>query len=113
MDPHRMIEEPPVVFHLQDGPRRAYARICLWPDPLGWVLTDISVPFDEQARGYGSNLLQQVADFADAQSIDITLEPQPAGGWMDVEDLIAWYGRWGFRYDEEGLLRRKPKEGYA
>ena len=93
-----------------DGPRgRAYARVSLWPEPLGWVLTDIVVPLAHQQQGHGSELLREVTTWADRNARELTLSPAPEGGWMDYAEIIAWYERHGFSWDDDQILRRTPR----
>lgn len=85
---------------------RAYARLSHWPDPLGWALTDIFVPWNDQGKGIGRDLMREVLEWADSQNVDVCLSIAPSGGKMDHEALEAWYRRVGFEWDSH-ILRRK------
>ena len=83
----------------------AYARICKWPEPLGWVLTDVVVNHRHQGKGYGSHLMRLATEWADRHQVELTVLPAPVGGWMDYDEIVAWYERWGFTWNNE-LLKR-------
>lgn len=109
------IELPPPdeIFTIELGGTRAYARLAYWFDPLHWVLTDITVPFAHQGHGVGSRLLSMVIKHADDRQIDICLSIQPESGWMNYNELEAWYGRYGFVWTDGIMKRHHTKQEIA
>jgi hypothetical protein len=56
-------------------------------------------------RGFGSELMQRICDFADVQEKHITLLPVANSG-MPLKKLHAWYERFGFEDFESGMIRK-------
>lgn len=101
------LELPPADknFTVEVGKTRAYARLAYWFEPLNWTLTDIHVPMTYQGQGVGSKLLRMVTSYADEEGIDIRLNVQPGGGWMNYEELVQWYNRHGFVWEDSIMTR--------
>jgi GNAT superfamily N-acetyltransferase len=76
-------------------------------------LFNLRVSDDERGQGAGSAALRRALEFADRRGLTTRLSPEP-----DEEDrfdqLVAWYGRFGFREGAggwEGYLERAPGAG--
>lgn len=72
----------------------------------------IKVPEESRGLGYASILLKQVIDYADRNQLLIQLEVP----WTDygdtglsVDELEAWYKRYGFIYDGNLFFNREPR----
>ena len=72
-----------------------------------WTITRINVPEKERGQRYGSLLLWRICKEADAELRSLQLEPDPSGP-LDRDQLIAWYGRYGFRMTDAGYMKRMP-----
>jgi GNAT superfamily N-acetyltransferase len=72
-----------------------------------YVITRINVMERYRGQGYGTKILNQILEDADAEGVTLYLEPSPSGG-LSLEELKAWYERHGFT---EGVwhMRRKAR----
>ncbi len=80
-------------------------------NPTLHLITRVIVPVESRRRGYGSQLMEQVCEDADDDGVTLTLEPQPYTNSMSVDQLIAWYAKFGFHPDNVniGALAREPR----
>jgi len=90
----------------------AIADLSLQPDGA-WYINRINVPEEFRGKGYGTRLLKQVLQDADAEGAILLLDPVPSGG-LSRRELTDWYLRYGFEIrprpgDGLGLLERVPK----
>lgn len=67
----------------------------LFYEGVTWIHR-INVPKEARGNGYGSQLLQQLLDDADAEGVTLGLEIGPSDG-LGYEELEAWYMRRGFQ----------------
>jgi GNAT superfamily N-acetyltransferase len=76
----------------------------------GWTITRINVPSygDVRGKGHGTALLKRILADADAEGVELWLEPSPSDG-LDYDQLVAWYKRHGFEMTELGYMIRKPR----
>jgi ribosomal protein S18 acetylase RimI-like enzyme len=66
----------------------------------GYLLTRINVPVQHRGLGYGTMLLLECLQSADAEGAVIVLEISPSDG-LNFEELGAWYTRYGFIRQED------------
>jgi len=73
-----------------------------------WTITRINVPAKHRGQGYGSKLLRQILEEADAEGVTLQLEISPSDG-LNYGQLWDWYKRHGFMRHESGYMRRRPR----
>ena len=73
-----------------------------------WTITRINVPTKFRGNGYGTALLKQILADADAEGATLQLEVLPSGP-LDYDELVAWYGRYGFQRTTSGYLKREAQ----
>jgi len=73
-----------------------------------WTITRINVPRGHRGRGIGRALLREILAQADYEGVRLQLEVAPSDG-LNYEQLVAWYDRYGFRFNGYGYMTRKPQ----
>jgi len=70
----------------------------------------ISVRAENSRKGHASALMCKVCNEADRQRIVLLLEAKPFDDGMNEDQLMRWYGRFGFIriQDEPVLMARQP-----
>jgi GNAT superfamily N-acetyltransferase len=69
-----------------------------------YVITRINVMERYRGQGLGTEILEMIFADADAEGIDLLLEPVASGG-LTQQQLIDWYTRHGFTYDAWYMIR--------
>ncbi|MFB7906416.1 GNAT family N-acetyltransferase [Kitasatospora sp. NPDC056076] len=76
---------------------RAYASLRYEPEtPSVVILAEIRVDPDFQGRGWGSELLSEIAAAADREGVALMLSVEPGPFGLDRQQLVAWYSRYGW-----------------
>jgi GNAT superfamily N-acetyltransferase len=75
-----------------------------------YEINRINVPEPFRGKGYGTRILQDIIRDADREGITLTLSVFSSGKQLDNDDLIAWYGRHGFKMLSYAnrLMHRRP-----
>lgn len=81
-------------------------RLCEIEDREVFVINRINVPDKARGKGYGTKLLKEILEAADAEKIMLLLGPSPSGG-LDMAALTAWYERYGFRWTRSGMMMER------
>jgi GNAT superfamily N-acetyltransferase len=80
-----------------------------------WNLSFIGTRPEDRGKGYASNLLSRIVDFADKNGLPIKLVVEPTGEGkqrgLNAGQLISWYERKGFKLDEgsDNKMTRLPQ----
>lgn len=61
-------------------------------------------------QGYGTQLMQQVCDYADTENFVLILHPSPEANTIKKDKLMSWYKRFGFikTQDDPPMMARAP-----
>lgn len=86
--------------------RLAIVDLTMYED--GAIINRINVPHSFRGQGIGSELLKNVLNDADKDSIPLYLEIHASDG-LDRDQLKAWYTRNGFKEIDNNFYKREPK----
>ena len=98
-----------------------YGPASLWvggTDAVPAVMRDrvrevsaVHVEPEHRRQGFGSAIMQAVCADADHAGFVLLLQPEPESGGMTIDELSAWYSRFGFVAIQESplLMARSPR----
>lgn len=89
------------------------ARTDAVPEHMQERIREVSKVYTDaghRKQGYGTQLMQQVCEFADLNNFVLILTPSPQANTITKDKLMDWYKRFGFvkTQDSPVLMARAP-----